>query len=134
MIEVNELYHNCRWCKWFDKDESACKNSDAFEVNDYSPDFYKFVEEGVLDEAIKEGFKEPDFTFLKDALHESKISKKRIDEIMKVFQDEFEDNIQDWTESISNTVHSALSNHDFGCSRIGVEIVNSSKFYCRYFW
>ena len=124
-------YNTCRWCKWFK--EGCCTNENAFSI-DKSLDVYKFYEEGTLSEAIREGFKNYHFEKLEAALIESKLSKKKVKEILQVFEAELELDAQmDWTESIDASVSTALDNFDFGESD-GVYIADPNECSCKYFW
>jgi hypothetical protein len=130
-MNLNDMYKTCRWCKWFK--DGACLNEQAFEAGD-DFEFFKFAEEGALSEAIREGFKGFKFEKLEQALFESKLSKKRIKEIMAVFFAELELDAQlHWTEAIDEQVMTALNNFDFGFED-GVYIKDPSEFSCKYFW
>jgi hypothetical protein len=129
---MNELYHTCRWCKWFDAKSGKCTNEQAFNKVDDNV-LYPFWENGNLSEAIKEGFKDFKFVELKAALIESKLSKKRVTEIMKLFGEELESAFMNWTESIDESVSNALNNYDFGLDG-GIPIKDPSDFHCKHFW
>ena len=125
----DELYHCCRWCKWFENGQ--CLNVKAFDPENF--EFYPFYEDGALSEAIREGFKEFKFVQLEHALIESKLSKKRVREIMEIFIGELELDAQlIWTETIDECVSTALEYFDFG-TETGVKITNPHEFYCKYF-
>ena len=129
MDNKQDLYHSCRWCKWFEK--GNCINPDTFGGTDeisLSP----FWEEGHLSEAIKEGFNEFKATELYKALLETKLSKKKIHELMVLLASDIDSAIMNWTESIDENVSSALDNFSFGDE--GVEIRNPEEFYCKHFW
>jgi hypothetical protein len=96
--------------------------------------FYPFWEDGDLSEAIKEGFEDFGFNKLKTALFESKLSKKRIKEIIRIFVEELEDAFINWTESIDGSVSAALQNYDFELSESAVgKIADPSDFHCKHF-
>jgi len=130
---MNDLYHCCRWCKWFDGTKGICTNEQAFnKLGDNV--LYPFWENGNLSEAIREGFKDFKFPELHSALVESKLSKKRVHEIMVTFFGELELIAQtNWTESIDDSVSTALNNFDFGRDD-GVSIKDPSDFHCKHFW
>ena len=130
-MSTNDLYHNCQWCKYFDRETQTCVNERAFELDD-DFDFSPFTEEGHLAEAIKEGFSGFKFTELKQALFKSSLSKKKQAEILKVFESELETAQMNWTESIDGAVSVALKNFDFDLG--GVSIVDPSEFHCKHFW
>jgi len=124
-------YNTCRWCKWFK--EGCCTNENSFSV-DKSLEIYKFYEEGTLSEAIREGFKNYCFEKLEAVLIESKLSKKKVKEILQVFEAELELDAQfNWTESIDDSVSTALNNFDFGESG-GVYIADPNECSCKYFY
>ena len=125
---MTDLYHCCRWCKWFDGTKGVCTNEQAFDNV-----LYPFWENGNLSEAIKEGFKDFKFDELESALIESKLSIKRVTEIMKLFGEELESAFMNWTESIDDSVSIAMTNYDFGRDN-GVSIKDPSDFHCKHFW
>ena len=129
---MTDLYHCCRWCKWFDGTKGVCTNEQAFDKVEDNV-LYPFWENGNLSEAIKEGFKDFKFDELETALIESKLSKKRVTEIMKLFGEELESAFMNWTESIDDSVSTALNNYDFGRDD-GIPIKDPSDFHCKYFW
>ena len=124
---MTDLYHCCRWCKWFDGTKGVCTKQTFDNV------LFLFWENGDLSEAIKEGFKDFKFDELESALIESKLSKKRVTEIMKLFGEELESALMNWTESIDDSVSTALNNYDFGRDN-GVSIKDPSDFHCKHFW
>lgn len=126
----NDIYHCCRWCKWFEK--GLCTNDKAFEDAD-DIEFYPFAEDGTLSEAINEGFKAVKFDRVRNALIESKLSKKKQDEIMQVLHSELEDAQINWTETIDEQVLGALQHYDFQETH-GVKIADPHEFHCKYFW
>jgi len=128
----DDMYKTCRWCKYFDRKTQTCINDRAFDSgNDF--DFSPFYEGGALAEAIRDGFNDFIFYDLKQALIESKLSKKRIAEIMKIFYDEFDNALIDWTESIDGQVSRALNHFDFSYLD-GVSIKDPSEFHCKHFF
>ncbi len=127
---MNDLYHCCRWCKWFEK--GVCTNERVFDrLNDNV--LHPFWENGNLSEAIREGLSGVEFKELEAALIESKLSKKRVAEIMKTFHDELDDAFVNWTENIDGCVSIALTNYDFGRDD-GIPIKDPSNFHCKFFW
>jgi hypothetical protein len=132
-VNCDELYHSCRWCKYWDGKKCVCTNDRAFDELDDNV-LYPFWEDGHLSEAIREGFKNFKFAKLEAALIESKLSKKRVKEIMEIFNAELELDAQmNWTESIDDAVSTALNNFDFGADD-GIPIKDPEDFYCKYFW
>ena len=129
--EPNPLYCSCRWCRWFNTKAGVCLNDRAFSDGD-DIDFTPFYEDGHLAGAIREGFNEIKFIDLEHALTESRLSKKRISEIMKTFHNELDDAFINWTESIDECVSSALNHFEFGYTG-GVKIKAPNEFHCRFF-
>lgn len=122
-------YKVCRWCKWFNN--GMCTNERNFGFADF--DFHPFYEDGVLSEAINEGFGSVKFKELEMTLFESSLSKKKQAEIMKVLYEEFEDLKVNFVEQIDDSVSKALENFDFGEQK-GIPIVDPSEFSCKNFW
>ncbi len=128
-------YNSCRWCKYFDADSGTCCNSRAFKGLDSVIQKDKFWEEGVLSEAIQEGFNIEKFCEVEKALSETKLSKKLQREIIDILMRELEDKIVNWREHIDERVSIALKNFDFTNynGEEGVVIVSSMEFSCIYF-
>ena len=61
---MEDLYKNCRWCHWFKNGQ--CLHDKTFKS--VSTDITYLAEEGVISEAIKEGFTEQAFQQLKAIL------------------------------------------------------------------
>lgn len=70
---MNDFYKTCRWCHWFKN--GKCLHGKTFR-NGSETDIVYLAEEGVISEAIKEGFTEKAFSELKSNL-ESSLSKKQ---------------------------------------------------------
>lgn len=123
---MEDLYKNCRWCHWFKNGQ--CLHDKTFKS--VSTDITYLAEEGVISEAIKEGFTEQAFQQLKSNL-ESKLSKKKASEFMQAFYEELEIAKANWTETIDEAVTIALQN------AIGedeaAEIIEPEEFCCKYF-
>lgn len=123
---MEDLYKNCSWCHWFKNGQ--CLHDKTFKS--VSTDITYLAEEGVISEAIKEGFTEQAFQQLKSNL-ESKLSKKKANEFMQAFYEELEIAKANWTETIDEAVTTALQN------AIGedeaAEIIEPEEFCCKYF-
>ena len=122
-------YNVCRWCKWFK--DGKCINERNFEQKPF--EFFPFYEDGVLSEAISEGFGSIKFKELEMALFESSLSKKKQTEILKVLYEEFEDLKVNFVERIDDSVSKALENFDFGEQK-GIPIVDPSEFSCKHYF
>ncbi len=123
-----DLYHSCRWCKWFA--EGKCTN-EAFTSK--AVELFPFYEDGVLSEAIKEGLSGVSFNALELALNESSLSKKKVAEIMNGFHEELENAFMIWAENIDGTVSLALEHFDFE-KDAGITVADPHTFYCKNFW
>lgn len=123
---MEDFYKKCRWCHWFSNGQ--CLHGRTFKGS--STDIQHFSEEGIISEAIKEGFTEQAFRQLKSNL-ESKLSKKKANEFMQTFYEELEAAKINWTETIDEAVTKALQN------AIGedetAEIIEPEEFCCKYF-
>lgn len=123
---MNDLYKNCRWCHWYEK--GKCLHGKTFKGS--STDIEYLSEEGIVSEAIKEGFSEQPFSELKRNL-ESSLSKKKAKEFMQAFYEELEAVKIEWTESIDEAVTSALQN--VVDKDETAEIIEPEEFCCKYF-
>lgn len=126
---MDDFYKTCRWCHWFEN--GKCLYDKTFE-NGCKTDIIYFAEEGVISEAIKEGFYEKAFSELKRNL-ESSLSKRKAKEFMQAFFEELETAKADWIESIDGIVTKALQNAIDGEAEEAVKIIDPEEFCCRYF-
>lgn len=123
---MDDLYKNSHWCHWFK--DGKCVHIRTFKSS--KTEIVYLTEEGVISEAIKEGFSEQNFYKLKINL-ESKLSKKKVNEFMQAFFEELEEIKSDWTESIDEAVTIALKNA-VDEEEIA-EIIDPENFCCKYF-
>ncbi len=80
---IESLYHNCRSCRYFEN--GKCLHDGTFENSiDIVRMVQRLSEEGVISEAVEDGFTECDFSRVKAALFETRLSRKKIDEIMNI--------------------------------------------------
>lgn len=126
---MNDFYKTCRWCHWFKN--GKCLHDKTFK-NGCETDIVYLAEEGVISEAIKEGFSEKAFSGLKRNL-ESSLSKKKAKEFMQAFLEELEAAKTDWTESIDEAVTIALQNAIDEKAEEAAEIIEAEEFCCKYF-
>lgn len=126
---MNDLYKTCRWCHWFSN--GRCFHGKTFR-NGSETDVMYLSEEGVISEAIREGFTEQAFEQLKSNL-ESTLSKKKASEFMQAFYEELEAAKVDWIESIENIVTLALQNAIDKGTEEAAEIVEPEEYCCKYF-
>jgi len=131
VTDMDELYHNCRWCKWFDTETSTCVNPQVFEAQGIS--LYPFWEDGKLELAIEEGFGTPNFDWLRQTLMENGLSKKKTEAVMEDFYSEFDDMKTQWLLSLDKSVSDALNAFE-NTLDTRTEIANPDDFYCKFFW
>lgn len=125
---MNDFYKTCRWCHWFKN--GKCLHDKTFRNRE--TDIVHLAEEGVISEAIKEGFTEKAFSNLKSNL-ESSLSKKKAKEFMQSFFEELEAAKTDWTETIDEAVTTALQNVIDEGTEEAAEIIEPEEFCCKYF-
>ena len=126
---IDDFYKTCRWCHWFKN--GKCLHSKTFR-NGSETDIVYLAEEGVISEAIKEGFAEREFSTLQRNL-ESSLSKKKAKEFMQAFFEELEVAKANWTESIDEAVTTALQNAIDENADEAAEIIDPTEFCCKYF-
>lgn len=120
------LYKNCRWCHWYEN--GKCLHPNTFKGS--SADVRYLSEEGIVDEAIREGFTNQLFPELQHNL-ESSLSKKKAKAFMQAFYEELEAVKNDWVIGIDESVTAAIQNEiDKNNS---AEVVDPEEFYCKYF-
>ena len=126
---MNDFYKTRRWCHWFKN--GKCLHGKTFR-NGSETDIVYLAEEGVISEAIKEGFTEKAFSKLKSNL-ESSLSKKKAREFMQAFFEELEAAKIDWVETIDEAVTTALQNAVDERAEEAAEIIEPEEFCCKYF-
>lgn len=126
---MNDFYKTCRWCHWFKNGKYL--HGKTFR-NGSETDIVYLAEEGVISEAIKEGFTEKAFSELKRNL-ESSLSKKKAKEFMQAFFEELEAAKIDWVETIDEAVTTALQNAVDERAEEAAEIIEPEEFCCKYF-
>lgn len=127
---LNSLYHNCRSCHWFS--HGKCQHENTFIVKtDLITQVQNMSEEGLLHEAIEESFSEGDFSEIKAALSDTRLSNKKINEIMTILYKEVEANQADWAEEIDHALFTAIERTAF--NNVDVTPENPDDFYCKYF-
>lgn len=127
---IDDFYKTCRWCHWFKN--GKCLHGKTFRNSKSETDIVYLAEEGVISEAIKEGFTEKAFSNLKSNL-ESSLSKKKAKEFMQSFFEELEAAKTDWTETIDEAVTTALQNAIDEGTEEAAEIIEPEEFCCKYF-
>ena len=135
MTPLEELYHNCRYCHWFDRKTDRCLHDNTFSSADILSDgVLLMAEDGVISGAITEGFSDKDFSELKRNLELSGLSKKKQKAIYDAFVEELSDVINGWTESIDDAVVTAIRNNiDANGADYAPAPNQPDTFYCRYF-
>ena len=127
---MDDFYKTCRWCHWFKN--GKCLHGKTFRNSKSETDIVYLAEEGVISEAIKEGFTEKAFSNLKSNL-ESSLSKKKAKEFMQSFFEELEAAKIDWVETIDEAVTTALQNAVDERAEEAAEIIEPEEFCCKYF-
>lgn len=127
---MDDFYKTCRWCHWFKN--GKCLHGKTFRNSKSETDIVYLAEEGVISEAIKEGFTEKAFSNLKSNL-ESSLSKKKAKEFTQSFFEELEAAKTDWTETIDEAVTTALQNAIDEGTEEAAEIIEPEEFCCKYF-
>ena len=127
---MDDFYKTCRWCHWFKN--GKCLHGKTFRNSESETDIVHLAEEGVISEAIKEGFTEKAFSELKSNL-ESSLSKKKAKEFMQAFFEELEAAKIDWVETIDEAVTTALQNAVDERAEEAAEIIEPEEFCCKYF-
>lgn len=126
---LDEMYHNCRWCRFNDKGKCV-KSSMVFE-SPVSKELYDLAESGKLSDAIKEGLKLPKMAKLERLLAGYGISQKRQKEILQAVGAELEDFIPTIVEGIDNSVSQLIINTEGKLEDL--ELTDPESFYCKYF-
>lgn len=125
----NEMYHNCRWCKYNIKGKCVM-SSEVFE-SPMSDELYQLTESGKLSEAIKEGLKLPKMVKLESLLAGMGISQKRQREIIQAVGAELEDFISTMVEGIDSSVSRLIYNTESTVEDL--ELKDPESFYCKHF-
>ena len=92
---IEDYMKNCNYCRFFNLKEGCC-TKEVFEIN-LENNIDKIIEDGLIEEAIREGFSEKKF---------NSISKRKQAE----FNEEFEEMKVNWIEEISDQVARMLIN------------------------
>lgn len=129
MARTDELYHNCRWCR-FSNNGKCLKSSEVFE-SPVSMELYQIAESGNLSEAIKEGLTFPNMAKLESLLAGYGISQKKRKEILQAVGAELEEFIPTMVEGIDNSVSKLILNTESKLADL--EIKDPESFYCKHF-
>lgn len=130
MENLDEMYHNCRWCK-HNVSNKCVKMGKVFESTGSSK-VYQMAEDGRLFEAIEESLTKSKFDYLKDLLQEYGISNKRYKEILKTIEEDLDMNKNNLIEDIDEGVSRLLLNNEVD-SVNELELIDPENFYCKYF-
>lgn len=130
---MDEMYHTCRWCKYFKG--GKCYN--GFASNGVSDIVYEVGEEGelagVIEETLNNGFPKELLEGIKELLTGWKISKKRIRELEKYFDEKLPEILdfglkEKLDENISVLYQDRIENKI--AEETGIEINDPESFYC----
>jgi len=108
---MEDWMKNCNHCRFFIK---GCCSKEVLEI-DVENNIDQIIDDGLIEEAIREGFSEKIF---------NSVSKKKQGE----FSEELENAILNWTEEISEQVIQMIRNNF--SFEYGVTPKNSRDFYC----
>ena len=125
---INNLYHCCRLCKWFQ--DGCCVNDAVFHKDTFDV-VYPFYEDGHLSAAIEEGFNINIIPQFEQILMENNVARTKLKSILDAFKEELEIQKVNWIESIDESVSKALNNFDFDID--GVCITDPHTFYCKHY-
>lgn len=137
MTKDEDMYHTCRWCKYFDK--GKCYK--GFATNTVSDIVYEVAEagelSGVIEETLNSNFPKELLYGIIALLTEWKISKKRVQELEKYYNEKLPEILdfglkQALDESISMLYQDRIENKI--AEETGIEIDDPEDFYCKYFW
>lgn len=126
---VNELFHDCRWCKC--NINGKCTKIPEVLESSASAVLYELSESGKLSEAIQEGLRLPNMDKLRRLLTGYGISQKCQKEILRAVGAELEEFIPTMVEGIDTSVGELFVNveDDLG----GITLTDPENFYCKYF-
>lgn len=132
--ELDEMYHVCRWCKYYDK--GVCINgcfgcADGVDILD----IYAIAESGKLSGVIEETLNSIKPVKLerelRDKLLSFKLSNKRVDEVIQVFRECLSEFLDfDCKPKLDTEISRLYQNVETGEEQ-GVEIRDPSTFYCK---
>ena len=128
---IESLYHNCRNCHWFEK--GKCLHGGTFDSGFDTIELVRSLsEEGLISGAIEESFSDGNFSDVKAALSETRLSKKKVDEIMKILYEEVKANQEEWVQAIDDAIFQAIEGTAF--DKCGdPEPERPDDFFCKYF-
>lgn len=136
MAEYDEIYHCCRWCKWFDDD--CCNHSRTFTVEDRDDvvdNISHTSDMGYIQEAIKEAVNQDKISeIVRAELSETSLSKKKINEIMTAIAGQIEEVwLLDWLLEIDGAVTDTFIKHLGEDSFVMPMVVDAESFWCKYY-
>lgn len=136
MHESDQIYHCCRWCKWFDN--NYCNHNRTFAVEDRSDiadNLSITSDNGYIQEAIKETVEPDKITeILRAELSETRLSKRKIDEIMQSIAAQINEVwLFDWLLEIDSAVTDTFIKHLDQDNTAAPEVVDPESFWCKYY-
>lgn len=133
---VEDIYHCCRWCRWFDHD---CCTNPTYEGN--AVDFaFDLAEDGYLRDTVVEAVNnlpnevEMLCNSLESLIQDWGVSQKR----RKQFRDFFMESLHTFldphlSEEVTESVASLIINRSDNAAALGTYIKNPDTFYCKEF-
>lgn len=137
---IEEMYHNCRWCHYFNSGKCYCKDV-QFDVEVDSEILHR-ADMGEFSEVIEETMSQQGKAYksfqlgLVDQLKEWKVSNSRQSQFMKIFEEWYNEYVQDMKDELDSVILRKIDNIVSGAEEEafdGVEILNPESFSCQYF-
>ena len=126
---MDDIYHNCRWCRYNNK--GKCVKSSSVFASVSEDEAITLTEGGYLSEALQEGLTFPKMLKLEILLQDYGISQKRQKEILNTVRAELEDSIPVIVEGLDSSVSKLLYKQDKADEDL--ELKDPESFYCKFF-
>lgn len=124
---MDDIYHVCKYCKYYEK---GCCTKQIFDTYDSNISPVQLQSEnGNIAQAINEGFTEPDFYKIINKLKELKLSKRKIDEVIKVIYETVDEAKIEWVQEIDASITNCLAD-DYYLDIDKLTIKEPDSFYC----
>lgn len=139
MSDLEDMYHVCRWCKWYIG--GKCVNETFSKEVDTTP-IYQVAESGKLSEVISETLGSISTKKIQEELREKlesfKLSDKRISEVIEVLSSEMAELVDEVCkprlDQAISVLYQGKADTAFTSVEGGVEIADPESFYCKEFW
>lgn len=132
----NDLYHNCRWCKYYDKKEETCKHPSVLEAqtDTFYNAFYNLSEKGDVQTVVQEALEDREYTKFADNLvtgcmKKLKLNGTQADRLRQIFFNVGEEFINDVSVRVDEALLNKVMVED--CSlQDGYKILDSERHCC----